>query len=259
MRVRRPVATALLAGMTAVATLAFAQRGKPVAKPPVKPPASKVDASAPAPEDTSSTATADAGAPASTGSGKDTPPPAPEALGDGGVRMSPLNPTAQEMPSTSGVDAGTPVDYDRLLADIAALRARVAAVSDNLYQSRIAITVENDADHGKISKLAIALDDGIVYTAPSTFAASDPTVVYDHAVAPGRHAVTVDVERRDDREESYRSAQKTRFTVDVPRDQRLAVQVSLVEDSSMAKDFPSGKSGKYDLRVKVKAVAKPAK
>lgn len=257
MRVRRLLAAALLAATTAMATLAFAQRGKPPAKPPTKPPATKVDAQAPAPEETSSTA--DASAATASASGKEAPPPPPEALGDGGVRMSPLNPTAQEMPGTSGGDAGTPVDYDRLLADIAALRARVAAVSDNLYQSRIAISVENDADHGKISRLAIALDDGIVYTAPSSFGASDPTVVYDHAVAPGRHAVTVDVERRDDREESFRSAQKTRFTVDVPRDQRLAVQVSLVEDSSMAKDFPAGKSGKYDLRVKVKAVAKPAK
>src|SRR4029079_14705197 len=124
------------------------------------------------------------------------PPPPPVESGDGG-KPSPLNPTQIEMPSKA-VDAGVPVDYDRLLGDIAALRARVAAVSDNLYQSLIAIGIQTDGDHGKIGKLTVSIDDGVVYTAPASFAASDMTTVYDHAVAPGRHAVTIDVDRKED-------------------------------------------------------------
>ena len=257
-RSKRLIAAALLAGATAMATLAFAQTkprpGTP-AKPPVKPPAAKVDASS-AEEPTAS----DAGAAptATTTSTAPVPePPGGRETGDGG-RLSPLNPTAQEMPGPVA-DAGTPVDYDRLLADIAALRARVAAVADNLYQSRVAVAVQTDGDHGKIARLTVAIDDGIVYTAPASFAASDPTIVYDHAVAPGRHAVTVDVERKDDRDESFRTSQRNRFTVEVPRDQRVEVQVKIIDDSSMAKDFPADRSGKYDLRVKVKAVAAPAR
>jgi hypothetical protein len=227
--------------MMAIATLAIAQpRGKPAGKP--RPPAVKPDAS-----DEPGSAS-DAGAAAE-------PPPVVEQT-DGGVRASPLNPAPAELPSTS-VDAGTPIDYDRLLADIAALRARVAAVSDNLYQSRIAVALQTDGDHGKVAKLTVSLDDGIVYTAPPSFAAGDMTIVYDHAVAPGRHAVTVDVDRKDDREESFRTSQKNRFTVDVPRDHRVEVRVLVIDDSSMGKDFPADKSGSYDLRVRVKAVAKP--
>ncbi|HSO33437.1 MAG TPA: hypothetical protein VLT33_12975 [Labilithrix sp.] len=237
----------LIAGFTTLATLAVAQRGKPVGRPPVKPPAAKVDA-APA-EDPS-----DAGTGTSASSGAPTPPPVQD-LGDGGVRPSPLNPTAQESPG--GVDAGTPLDYDRLLADIAALRARVAAVSDNLYQSRVAVALQTDGDHGKISRLTVSLDDGVVYTAPAAFAASDMTIVYDHAVAPGRHAVTIDIDRKDERDESFRTSQKNRFTIDVPRDNRVEVQVKIIDDSSMGKDFPADKSGQYDLRLRVKAVAKP--
>jgi hypothetical protein len=104
----------------------------------------------------------------------------------------------------------------------------------------------------------VALDDGVVYTAPATFAASDTTPVYDHAVAPGRHAVTIDVDRKDSRDESFRTSQRSRFTIDVPRDNRVTVQVKIIDDSSMAADFPSDHSGKYDLRFRVKAVAKPA-
>jgi hypothetical protein len=243
---------AVVALATCIATLALAQT-RPAAKPagkPTRPTAPKVDAQAPD-ESRDTTSAADTGAPPE-------PPPVAEA-NDGGVKPSPLNPTAQEMPSTNG-DAGapgTPLDYDRLLADIAALRARVAAVSDNLYQSRVAVALQTDGDHGKIARLTVSLDDGVVYTAPASFAASDMTVVYDHAVAPGRHAVTVDVDRKDDREESFRTSQKNRFTVDVPRDHRVEVRVLVIDDSSMGKDFPADKSGKYDLRVRVKAVAKP--
>lgn len=236
-------AAVLIAGATTLATLALAQRPKPPVKP--RPPTGKVDGAVV--EESNGDAASSNAAPE--------PPPVPD-LGDGG-RMSPLNPAPQELPSGSAVDGGTPIDYDRLLADIAALRARVAAVSDNLYQSRVAVALQTDGDHGKIARLTVSLDDGVVYTAPPSFAASDMTTVYDHAVAPGRHAVTIDVDRRDDREESFRTSQKNRFSIDVPRDHRVEVQVRLIDDSAMGKDFPADRSGKYDLRFRVKAVAKP--
>lgn len=237
-----------------LATISLAQpRGKP-GKPP-KPPA-KVDAAAPAPAD--SAAAASDAAPAASNGAPAEPPAQPEPLGDGGVRPSPLNPRPEELPGQSNVDAGVPVDYDRLLADIAALRARVAAVADNLYQSRISVALLTDGDHGRIARLTVSIDDGVVYTAPASFAASDMTTVYDHAVAPGRHAVTIDVDRKDDRDEAFRTSQRNRFTVEVPRDQRVTVEVRTVDDSTMGGDFPSDRSGKYDLRLRVKAVARPA-
>lgn len=249
------VATAIATG-----TFAVAQTKKPPTKP--KPtPSVKADAGvATTPEENGAPATTSGGAAdggAGAARGPVEPPPVSEMM-DGGLRASPLNPAPQELPGNANVDAGTPVDYDRLLADIAALRARVAALSDNLYQSRIAVALQTDGDHGKIVRLAVSLDDGVVWTAPSAvFSASDMATVYDHSVAPGRHAVTVDVDRKDDREESFRTSQRSRFMVDVPRDQRVEVQVKILDDSSMGGDFPSDRSGKYDLRFRVKAVAKP--
>jgi hypothetical protein len=237
----------VIAGATALVTAALAQpRGRPAPAAKPKPPSVK-DAGAATDED--------AGAKPASSTGPVPEPPGGADVGDGGTRPSPLNPAPQEL--ATGVDAGAPIDYDRLLADIAALRARVAALSDNLYQSRIAIAVETDGDHGRIGRLAVSLDDGVVYTAPPTFSASDLTTVYDHAVAPGRHAVTIDVDRKDDRDEAFRTSQRSRFTVDVPKDNRLEVDVKILDDSSMGGDFASDKSGKYDLRFRVKAVAKP--
>ncbi len=177
--------------------------------------------------------------------------------GDGGApKLSALNPAANEFPD-GGAPAET-IDYDKLLADIAALRARVAAVSDNLFRSRIVIEVETSGDHGRIARLNVSLDDGVVYTSPPNFRADDLTIVYDHAVAPGRHAITLEIERRDDRDESFRNAQRSRFIVDVPRDDRLVAETKIWDDSSMGGDFPGDRSGKYDLRVRLKAQAKPA-
>jgi hypothetical protein len=175
-------------------------------------------------------------------------------MADGG-KLSPLNPAANEF-SDAGM-APSSLDYDRLLTDIGALRARVAAVSDTLFHSRIAITLEASGDHGRIASLSVSLDDGVVWTSPSTFRPEDPTTVYDHAVAPGHHAVTVDLERRDDRNDTFRSAQRSRFIVDVPADDRLAIELKVWDDSSMGADFPGDKSGQYELRVRARAKAQP--
>jgi hypothetical protein len=253
MRGRRILFACGVALATALGTFALAQAQprKPAPRPPRPAASAKGDAQA-AIEDA-----AVAPAPGASASAAENPAPAPPPEpGDGG-RWSPLNPQPAELPSNA-VDAGVPVDYDRLLADIAALRARVAAVSDSLYQSRVSVALQTDGDHAKIARLTVSLDDGVVYTAPANFAASDMTTVYDHAVAPGRHAVTVDVDRKDTRDEAFRTSQRSRFTIDVPRDQKVDVQVKVLDDSSMGGDFPSDKSGKYDLRFRVKAVAKPA-
>jgi len=251
-RLRRLLLAALVACTPVLATMALAQT-KPKAAKPKPAPAAKVDAQAPPPEETNG-ANAEAAKAAATATNEAPPPPPSEAT-DGG-RLSPLTPRPEELPSNA-VDAGVPVDYDRLLADIAALRARVAAVSDNLYQSRISVALQTDGDRAKIGRLTVSLDDGVVFTVPQTFAAADMTAVYDHAVAPGRHAVTVDVDRKDTRDETFRTSQRSRFTVDVPRDHKVEVQVKIIDDSSMGADFPSDRSGKYDLRFRVKAVAKP--
>ncbi|HMI83586.1 MAG TPA: hypothetical protein VK550_05795 [Polyangiaceae bacterium] len=176
------------------------------------------------------------------------------ATGDGGVRSSPLNPRPEEFPDGGAV--ATPVDLDKIMGDIAVLRARVAAIGDVLFKSRIVLRVETRGDHAKIGKLSVSLDEGIVYTAPPGFFADDEVTVYDHAVAPGRHVLGVDVERRDDRGETFRTGQHSRVTLDIPENQRLETSIRIDDDSDMGSDFPSSQKGGYDLRVRVRAKAR---
>ncbi len=265
-RVRRG-ATASVAILSATALVGVALAQQPHGRAPAaKPKPKTVDAEAPASESTPSSAPvpgSQAPAGASTLDGGPIPAPPPRVdLGDGGMKPSPLNPAAAEMPPTTppvpSAPASAAVDYDKLLGDIAALRARVAAVGDSLFVARIALAVETDGSHARIGRMTVSLDDGLVYTAPASFHADDPTMIYDHAVAPGRHAVTVDIERRDDRDESFKDSQHARFLVDVPPDNKLTVTLRLGDDSDMGKNFPSDRSGKYDIRVRMKATATPA-
>jgi hypothetical protein len=136
------------------------------------------------------------------------------------------------------------------------LRARVAAVSDTLFHSRIAISIETSGDASRIASLSVSLDDGVVWTSPASFRAEDATIIYDHAVAPGNHAVTVDLERRDRTIDTFRSAQRSRFVVDVPADQRLALELKVWDDSNMG-DFAKDRQGHYELRVRAQAKAQP--
>ncbi len=239
------------------ALAALAQpRGRGGAKP--KPPKTQ-DAGAEIPtlDDAGGSSTGVTTSPGLAADGGSASPVSIPSFYDGGQKPSPLNPAPNELPSGAPPAASAAVDYDKLLGDISALRARVATVGDTLFHSRIAIALQTDGDHAKLARLTVALDDGIVYTAQPNFRADDMTVVYDHAVAPGRHAVTIDVERKDDREEAFRTAQRSRLVVDVPKDQRLSLEVKILDDSTMGGDFPGDRSGKYDLRVKAKAVSRP--
>src|SRR5262249_21233775 len=130
-----------------------------------------------------SSGAANASAAPASGDGGPVPAPGPVEMTDGGVRASPLNPAPNEFPSPAPSGSGAPlgvanVDYDKLLGDIAALRARVAAVGDNLFHSRLAVAIRTEGDHARIGRLAILLDDGVVYTAPPSFRPEDPVTVF---------------------------------------------------------------------------------
>jgi hypothetical protein len=256
MRSKRALAGGMLAAAaTVIATLAFAQpRGAKPARPAARPkPAASAGADSPYDSPAASASASAAPQAAATGSGDTGPVPPPASDAADGGKLSPLNPAANEF-SDAGVMPPS-VDYDRLLLDIGSLRARVAAVSDTLFHSRIAVALETSGDHGRIASMSVSLDDGVVWTSPPTFRAEDATTVYDHAVAPGHHALTVDVERRDDRNDAFRSAQRSRFIVDVPADERLLVELKLWDDSNMGADFATDKAGRYELRVRARAKA----
>ena len=147
------------------------------------------------------------------------------------TKPSPLTPRANEFPD--GGAAPAPAEYDRLLGDIAALRARVASLTTTMFKS--------------------TLDDGVVYVAGDRFSANDEKPVYEHAVAPGHHILGVEIERVDSRGREYKTWQNTKMSIVVPESKVVEARVELEDDSDMAVDFPDDQDGEYELNVKLRA------
>jgi hypothetical protein len=261
---RRSLASTLAIACLATTTLVLGQGRKTIKpRPKPRPPAAITNEPRVAPQDDkpknddepaapsdSPGASANGGATGSEGPSS----PGSKTFGDAGVRSSPLNPRPEEFPDSGAVS--TPADLDKILGDIATLRARVASIGDTLFKSRIVLRLETSGDHAKIGRLSLSLDEGVVYTAPAGFIADDETTVYEHAVAPGRHVLGVDIDRRDDRGESFRTGQHSRVTLEVPENQRLETTIRIDDDSDMGSHFPSSQKGSYDLRVRVLAKAR---
>ncbi|MEO8905291.1 MAG: hypothetical protein ABI627_27550 [Polyangiaceae bacterium] len=177
------------------------------------------------------------------------PPPKPASSTE--VKGSPLNPEANEFPD--GGSQAPPVEYDKLLGDIAALRSRVSAVTTTLFASKVRVVIEMRGADARVANFSVTLDDGVVFTAPDRFVADDERTVYEHSVAPGHHVLGVDIERFDTRNKEYRSWQSSRFSVVVPESKLVDAHLIIQDNSDMGADFPSGQDGEYDLRVRLRA------
>jgi hypothetical protein len=178
------------------------------------------------------------------------PPPKPgtEAAGP---KRSPLTPESNEFPQ--GAPKPPPVAYDKLLADIAALRGRVAAVTTTLFSSKLRVLVGVEGDDARIATFRVTLDDAVAYSAPERLGGGEPQVVYEHAVAPGHHMLGVEIERYDARNREYRTYQASKFAIVVPESKRLETSFRIQDDSDMADDFPDDQDGEYDLRIRLRA------
>ena len=213
-----------------------------------KPEPAKPEAPAASPEG----APAAGGSSSSVTSGDDlgAPPPKPgtEAAAQ---KRSPLTPEPNEFPQ--GAPKPPPVAYDKLLADIAALRGRVAAVTTTLFSSKLRVLVGVEGDDARIATFRVTLDDAVAYSAPERLGGGEPQVVYEHAVAPGHHMLGVEIERYDARNREYRTYQASKFAIVVPESKHLETSFRIKDDSDMADDFPDDQDGEYDLRIRLRA------
>jgi hypothetical protein len=176
---------------------------------------------------------------------------APQTTGGGGPTLSPLNPEPAESPKAA--PAAGPEALDKLIAEIATLRARVAALTTSLFSSKLKVYVHTDGDDARILGFVVTLDDGVVFKGDPGFVAEDEKVVYEHAVAPGSHVVGIEIERQDTRGAAYKTWQTTRFAIQVPEREVLEAIVVIEDDSDMADDFPDGQDGNYELGVRLRA------
>lgn len=243
-RVLVAMAIALIGGV--VPTVLAAPKG-PVMAPAKPKPKPSVSASVEASASAATSAAAPTASVVTTSSGSAAPASS--------IAISPLTPRPDEAPPTKA-SAKPSTSYEDLMSEMAALRARVGVVSNKIWTSKLAVKIRLSGSHAKIAKATLSLDGAQVWAAPKGFNAEDDTSIFEGGVAPGLHSLTLEIERRDDRDETFRTIDRTTVTITVPQGKRLEVEARLEDDSSMGGDFPSDSSGKYDLHLKMKAKAK---
>jgi hypothetical protein len=252
------VALAIAAVPATAAPRRPAPAQKKKAPPPKAPKADPAAESAPTPAEAAAeaapppSASAAAEPPPSATDAKleEAPPPATDGKSDG-KKASPLTPEASEMPGQTAPPG--PSGLDQLMADIATLRARVAALTTSLFSSKLRVSVETDGDDARILAFVVTLDDGVVFRGDPGFIADQQRIVYEHAVAPGSHVLGIEIERQDSRGPAYRTWQTTRAAITVPERKTLDATLVLEDDSDMGADFPSDQDGEYELAVSVRA------
>lgn len=196
-------------------------------------------------------------APGATSSSAVVLPASSAAPAVGSTALSPLTPRPDEAPPVKAEPSTKPsASYDELMADVAALRARVGVIANAVWKSRISVSLRSTGSHARIAAAKLFLDGAQVWTMQKGFSADDYQPIFDGGVAAGLHAVALEVERRDDRDESFRTIERTTATVVVPQGKRVQIEARVDDDSDMGDDFTSDGEGEYDirLRMKVKAV-----
>lgn len=215
------------------------------------------------------------GAAASTDGAAATPPPAARVEGSDGAGASgasaggsaPLGvppPSAASRPAV--VDPGPlppdlgPLrsDWSSLMDDMVSARQRVATLGEELFHTRLGITVQDRAgDDVNLTRFALELDGTPIYHADGAIEGGDAGAhVWDGALAPGPHELTIELTQEARDGEEYRYSQRDTFRFIVVRDRRTEITVVLEDDSDIARAFASGGEGRYDVRTRVRVATR---
>jgi hypothetical protein len=177
------------------------------------------------------------------GLGSGTPPPPPPAA-DPGPGAPDLAPIRQE--------------YVAIMDEMVQARSRVAVLGQELFQTRMTITVQDrTGDEATLSRFVLELDGTPVHRTDGEIEGGDAgRQVFEGALAPGPHVLTVDLEQRARDDPEYRVTQRESFRFIVVRERLTEVVLILEDDSDIARSFRSGGEGHYEIRTRLRVATR---
>jgi hypothetical protein len=195
------------------------------------------------------------------------PPPTPPAAPTASTPSTPAASTATtSAPTSEPVDPGpTPpdlaplrADYTTLMDDMVAARQLVATLGEELFRTRVAITVQDRAgDRQTLASFALELDGSPVFHVEGEIeGGGEGRQVYEGALAPGPHVLTVATEQRARENPEYRYVQRDTYRFVVVRDRRTELTLVLEDDSDIAQHFQSDGEGRYDVHTRVRVATR---
>ncbi|UJR78371.1 hypothetical protein [Sandaracinus amylolyticus] len=191
-----------------------------------------------------------------------TAPTAPAAQ----VAPPPPSPTASATPPAAAADPGpmppdlSPLrqEYVQLMDEMVQARSRVAIVGQELFQTRMTITVQ-DRTGGEqtLTRFVLELDGTPVHRTDGELEGGDQgRQLFEGALAPGPHVLTIDMEQRSREDTEYRTTQRESFRFIVVRDRLTEITIVLEDDSDIAREFRSGGEGRFEIRTRVRVATR---
>ena len=199
--------------------------------------------------------------PATTGT---TPPP---ATGTPPAATTPVAPQAAPTPAPApAVDPGpTPPDlaplrqeYVAIMDEMVQARSRVAILGQELFQTRMTVQVQDrTGDEATLARFVLELDGTPIHSSDGELEGGDQgRQLFEGALAPGPHVLTLELEQRAREDTEYRVTQRESFRFIVVRDRLTEVTIVLEDDSDIARSFPSGGEGRFEIRTRLRVATR---
>lgn len=199
----------------------------------------------------------------------DTPAPNPfdEPAAEQGSDAPEPAPAAE--PSTTPIDTFDPgsmppdispirADYVSLMDDLVQARMRVHALGNELFRTRIRVDLQ-DRTGGAVSvaRMVVHLDGAPIFQSDGPVERADQgRELFVGALAPGPHVLTLEVEQRARDDAEYRYTLRESFRFQVIRERLSEVTLILEDSSDIARSFPAGGEGRYEVRTRVRVATR---
>jgi hypothetical protein len=152
----------------------------------------------------------------------------------------------------------TPIrtDYVALMDDLVQARMRVAALGAELFRTRIRVELfDRTGDRVSLARCVVHVDGAPVFQTDAELTdAQNGREIFAGSLAPGPHVLTLEVEQRSPEDASYRYTLRESFRFQILRERLTEVTLVLEDGSDMARSFPSGGQGQYEVHTRMRVV-----
>lgn len=190
---------------------------------------------------------------AGEGAGATEPPP------DGALVEPSNEPTAALDPGPTPPDV-SPIraDYVTLMDELVQARMRVSALGSELFRTRVRVDLQDrTGERQALARIVVHLDGAPIFQSDGAVeGARDGRELFTGAVAPGPHVLTLEVEQRAREDDDFRYTLRESFRFEVTRERLSEVTLVLEDDSDMARSFPSGGEGRYEVRTRMRVATR---
>jgi hypothetical protein len=149
-------------------------------------------------------------------------------------------------------------DWSSLMDDMVSARQRVATLGEELFRTRMSVNVQDRAgDDQLLAGFSLELDGTPIFHSDGEIEGGDAgREVFTGALAPGPHELTMELTQSAREGAEYRYTQRDTFRFIVVRDRRTEITIVLEDDSDIARSFPSGGEGRYEIRTRVRVATR---